>query len=850
MTALVDNTFRSIDFYRLSNNLLGKNEKDLRGVFYQLDLAKANTNTADLNQKLPEFLNEDTLIDKAIAKGIISPETYEVRRRLFDNVEGFKIWRDIGMSIGNTIKTILPNAYWMRGLVEQGQHLGYAGIEGQCKAAMSEFDTIKYTCAYCGYSETSEDRAQANKHNGKNDGLEPVVFSCEHIIELGAMFLVSGIMIGSDILKKKDRQEAYLRDLYRPNYEMACCRCNYLKADIQVNKSLVPESSTGEPTIFVGWNPIGKKFYVNTIAITKFAELVMCYDLRVKGMKGYKNMQAYLTALGTIQEAKGIIYKKTVLCVKKCVDNLNNKIILVHTNPGEIPLNYKLEIFNPLLLRICFYYKVFKKTQNIKVKEVKGGSHSKMMGGGWWESMCYLLFGKDTTFFDNSITSEYVDRYACTKMELMHTLDKLLTSSLEFEIYKNAAELSALINEQQARTLSGQSLSQTFMNILKDSRTRHIYDVTTTTQYVGSFLEQPPQINVDSSISDLNAILNKIYDALSDVSEMSITDLEKSLYIDVWNILNDYITRIHNIINFEIPDIIKIINTEESTKLLDVVKTCIMKGLFHVLSSLFNSTNALFIQKDQRDAETVYIFYEVNNVYSNIANNNHSNNIKAIYIIEFNHSLPPINAFKITQGYNNHFDIFNETPTLLTQNNQPIEAVEERALEARAGEARARATAAAARATAAAARATAAAAAAAEAAAAAAVEASEAEAADNAKAAAAAEKRNGRIYIKKSKRLEAIENARQAALRLQTLRSHSQQKSKSKKAGSNLEIKLISGIGSMLRNEVINKSKYNISTKRPKMNKKTRKNVFSLLEKRRKQTIANKHRKNKTLRKK
>jgi hypothetical protein len=70
------------------------------------------------------------------------------------------------------------------------------------------------------------------------------------------------------------------------------------------------------------------------------------------------------------------------------------------------------------------------------------------------------------------------------------------------------------------------------------------------------------------------------------------------------------------------------------------------------------------------------------------------------------------------------------------------------------------------------------------------------------------------------------------------------------KGGSNFENKLITGIGSMLRNEVTNKSKYNISTKRLKMNKKTRKNVFSLLEKRRKHTIAKKHRKNKTLRKK
>jgi hypothetical protein len=839
-----DNTFRSIDFYRLSNNLLGKNEKDLRGVFYQLELA--NANTANLNPKLAEFLDQDTLIDKAIAKGIISPETYEVRRRLFDNVEGFKIWRDIGMSIGNTIKTILPNAYWMRGLVEQGQHLGYAGIEGQCKAAMSAFEEIKYICAYCGYSETITDRTRAKKHNGKNDGLEPVVFSCEHIIELGAMFLVSGIMIGSDILKKKGSHEAYFKDLYRPNYEMACCRCNYLKADIQVNKSLVPESATGEPTIFVGWNPIGKKFYVNTIAINKFSELVMCYDLRVKGMKGYKNMQAYLTALGPT--AKDIIYKKTVLCVKKCVDNLNNKIIFVANNsdpPGVIiPDNYRLEIFNPLLLRICFYNKVFKKTQNIKVKEVKGvkgGSHSKMMGGGrsrWlWATICDINYGTETVFFDNSIQLEGKDDYACIKMELMDDLDKLLTSSLEFEIYKNASELSALFNERQERV--SRNISFEFMRIFSDSERRHNYDRETTTDYVESFLKGKQTINVNSSIPDLDVILSEIYDALS---VETITDLEKSLYIDVWNIFNDYIKRIHNIINFEIPDIIKIINTEESTKLLDVVKTCIMKGLFHVLSSLFNSTNTLFIQKHQTDAETVYIFYEVNNVYSNIANNNHSNNIKAIYIIEFNHSLPPINAFKITQGYNNHFDIFNEKPTSLTQNNQPREAVEAvEAVEAAAAAAeitRKEAEAAAVEATAAVEESREEAGSRREAA-------EEAEAADNRQA--AAEKRNGRRYIKKSKRLEAIENARQAALRLQSLRSHSGQRHN---GGSNFEIKLISGIGSMLRNEVTNKSKYNISTKRPKINKKTRKNVFSLLEKRRKQTIAKKHRKNKTLRKK
>ena len=831
-------TFPSIDFYRFNKDLLPpKNARDLRGVFYQLRLTNPNTKIIDQDQ-ISAFLNTDTLIDKAIQQRIISPETYEVRRRLFDPVEGFKIWRDIGMSVGNTIKTILPNAYWMRGLIEQGQHLGYAGIEGQCKAAMSDFQEMQYTCAYCGYMEDKKQRVLAAKNNGKNNGLEPAVFSCEHIIELGAMFLVSGIMIGTDITKTKQEVENIFRELYRSNYEMACCRCNYLKADVQVNKTIVPESSTGEPTIFVGWNPIGNKFYVNTIAIDKFSELVMSFDLRVKGMKGYKNMQAYLTALGP--NAKNIIYKKTVVCVKKCVSNLNNQIVL-NSPEGSIKANYKLHFFNPLLLRVCLYDKVFKQTQKIKVKDAKKGGHSKMTGGGrsWWlwATICDINYGTETVFFDNSIQLEGKDDYACIKMELMDDLDKLLTSSLEFEIYKNAAEYCALYNEHQAR----QPRSELFKQIFEKSYTIYMNDVDTTKDYVNSVYIKNPTFDVDSSIPDLDVILSEIYDALR---VETITDLEKSLYIDVWNIFNDYIKRIHDIINFEIPEMIVILDGEQSIKMLNVVKTCIMKGLFHVLTSLFNSTNELFIRKRQSDDrnETAYIFYEVNNVYfDKFALRDVMNSIKAIYIIEFDNrqGVQFDKRFNIDQDHNGIFAVIEETPDYLNDNQSTIVPISQidaqltKIVEAAVDSAQAGAEEAA-------------------------EEAAEAYAEAQKTAAEAAAEAQPRNSERIQERDKLRKKAAERVARLHSLRSFhcppravsSHREQKKKNGGSNLEIKLISGIGSMLRNEVTNKSKYNTSTKRPKMNKKTRKNVFSLLEKRRKQTIAKKHRKNKTLRKK
>jgi hypothetical protein len=312
-----ESKFWNVDYVRKNRLLFGKNTKTLNGVFYQLDIHD--------DEKL--ILDNDTLIDNAISKGIISAETYEVRRKLFDKVEGFKLWREIGMSIGNTVKTILPNALWIRGLVEQGQHLGYAGIEPQCKFAMPNFEEKKFSCSYCGYSETEGARtAAAPAPAGKPiDGFEPAIFSCEHIIELGAMFLITGIMIGE--AKKKDDLD-YFKELYSSNYEMACCRCNFIKSDIQVNKSIVPASEKGEPTIFVGWNPASKEFYVNTTAIREFARLVMCFDVRVNGMKGYRNMQTHLSLLSDdIEQAKKIIFNKTVKCVQTCITNLNNKIV-------------------------------------------------------------------------------------------------------------------------------------------------------------------------------------------------------------------------------------------------------------------------------------------------------------------------------------------------------------------------------------------------------------------------------------------------------------------------------------------------------------------------------------------
>ena len=107
MAQTPESKFWNVDYIRKSRNLFGKNAENLRGVFHKLGIND--------NEQL--ILNNDTLIDKAISEGIISAETYEVRRKLFDKVEGFKLWRDIGMSIGNTVKTILPNAWWIRGLV-------------------------------------------------------------------------------------------------------------------------------------------------------------------------------------------------------------------------------------------------------------------------------------------------------------------------------------------------------------------------------------------------------------------------------------------------------------------------------------------------------------------------------------------------------------------------------------------------------------------------------------------------------------------------------------------------------------------------------------------------------------
>jgi hypothetical protein len=842
MAQTPESKFWNVDYIRKSRNLFGKNAENLRGVFHKLGIND--------NEQL--ILNNDTLIDKAISEGIISAETYEVRRKLFDKVEGFKLWRDIGMSIGNTVKTILPNAWWIRGLVEQGQHLGYAGIEAQCKYAITNFEEKQFSCSYCGYSETVEQRQRTESEGHKGDGLECAIFSCEHIIELGAMFLITGIMIGE---AKNSGDLKYFQELYRSNYEMACCRCNFIKSDIQVNKSIVPASEKGEPTIFVGWNPASKEFYVNTKAITEFARLVMCFDVRVNGMKGYRNMQTYLSLLGGgggIDKAIKIIFNNTVKCVQTCVNNLNNKIVKITPSTKLSDNELKLKMFNPLVLRLCLYAKIF----NLQNKPTTGGrnsSYSNMVGGaGWWSSVMDTIcqfFEKDTKFkfFDNSIGLDK-DIYRCFKISLMGTLDDLLESSLEYQIYKNAAEYYSLSNEQRQR---GINTAVSFDGLVTKSREKFNHDITTTTNYVNLFYNVNTTIQAifpDNFESSPNGKLDDIFDKINEIlNKDSLSELETSLYIDVWNILNDYITRIYKIINFDIIDIIDSLQSHPDINrirnLLNVVKTCLMKGLYHVLFSLFKYTGELFIRKKTHANGFYYIFYEVNNVYFGV--NTQNNKIKAIYIIEFDTSIfVDVNnrhdCLKITEVADitvkvTYFD--NDPVPGLTQNNLVINPASSTA------EAVAAAEAAAAAATAAAAGAEAAEA--------------EADAIGEAARAAASEPIAARTRAKTKAAAAAAAAAVKAAARVQVLfapaitraktardeRAAARAAARAAIGGSNVGNNFIYGIPSKIRNMKNSKSLYKIS--------KTRSTLFDKSKlKRKMRSMKLKPRKNRTLRKK
>jgi hypothetical protein len=839
MAQTPESKFWDVDYIRKSKNLFGKNAANLRGVFHKLGI----------NDKGEIILNNDTLIDKAISEGIISAETYEVRRKLFDKVEGFKLWRDIGMSIGNTVKTILPNAWWIRGLVEQGQHLGYAGIEAQCKYAMTDFDIKQFSCSYCGYSETDTDRIAAAA--GKPiDGFEPAIFSCEHIIELGAMFLITGIMIGE---AKNQDDLKYFQQLYRSNYEMACCRCNFIKSDIQVNKSIVPASEKGEPTIFVGWNPASKEFYVNTKAITEFARLVMCFDVRVNGMKGYRNMQTYLSLLsggGGIDQAKKIIFNNTVKCVQTCVNNLNNKIVKSTPATKLLDNELKLKMFNPLVLRLCLYAKIF----NLQNKPKTGGrnsSYSNMVGGaGWWlrmrDKICEFL-GTKLKFFDNSIELDN-DSYRCYKIRLMGTLDYLLESSLEYEIYKNAAEYYALLNEQEQR---GPNPAGLFDGLVTESKKKFTDDIVTTTDYVDLFYLETTTIRSifpDNFESSPNGELDVIFDKINEfLNKDSLSELETSLYIDVWTILNDYITRIYKIINFDIIDIIDRLKSDPQgnriRNLLNVVKTCLMKGLAHVLFSLFKYTGDLFIRKKTYESGFYYIFYEVNNVY--FSDNTQKNKIKAIYIIEFDSTIfidvnKRHDCLKITEVADitvKVTDFDNDPVPGLTQNNLVINPAPAQPPTATATAA---AAAAAARATAAAASATIA------------TERATIAASDATAAASASEPIAARTRAKTKAAAAAAEAAAAAAARVQfapaittakTARDERAAARSAKRGGSNVGNNFIYGIPSKIRNMKISKSLYKIS--------KTRSTLFDKSKLKRKiQSMKLKPRKKRTLRKK
>ena len=864
--------FWDIDYIRLIHDALGENHVLLKTHVYN-KLLKNNKDDPTYDKTI---LTDDKIIESAISNNLISPQVYEIRRRIFDNQEGFKIWRELGMSISNTIKSLLVGKVWTRSIIEQGKNLGYAGIEAQCQAGMTKYPQLRTTCEYCGYTEN--DKKDKRTYDDKSDGREHAIFSCEHVLEVGLLWLFMGISFKSPKLDK------YVKELYQSNYRMSCCRCNFIKADIQVNKSIVPESTTGEPTIFVGWNPVKKQFYVNMKAINEFARLVMCFSMRTTGAsgKGHKHIIDHLSTLGTtVSEASVKIVKNTTICVKECVQRMNTLIFdsvdSIRDSDTDKQVIKKKRLFNPCVARLSAYSTVYDLIENKKdgEKGQKGGGTEKEIqthAKAILSNISKEQGDRPPKLFDNSLQS-VSDKYLNLKLRFMLTLDNLLEESLEYQIYRDFADFAAVSSE-----IKDQAGNENLSNLYEKYQDKMTNNIETTTDYVGQIFDHTNRII--SNISDYQHEIKELEKIMIDISYIQNNDSlsndeKKSLHIDIWNILNDYITRIYTIYD----DIIRIglimsQSNEAAIKLLKVVRFCIGKGLCCILYNLAMYTGNLFIEEcmigdDYNNMS--YIFYDVNTLTTTLGSETDMTlavysqymcleqiNIKPIFNISINTTLSgsvdgfPIIISKVTpikNGFssdlyktattniNNDFTIKFYTPqqqgivsqatTSVTSwftkkvfgkkddvvEDKPSEAdilrYEESALSA--------------------------------------LKYAE-DSAEEAKIDAINQDitldeikisnehnsrlhRSGRSYNKTTKKFELA---------------------KPKKGGSNVVNNIITGISSIIRNEV--KSKYKISKKRPNINKKTRKNLFSLLDKsklkRKMQSMKLKPRKMRTRRKK
>ena len=838
-----------IDYHRLTQGYLGDNQVKLKSEVY--------------DKLVPDrtYLYDDRMLDTAIENELVSPQIYEIRRKLLDPSEGFKLWRELGMSISNTIKSVLNGTVWTRSIIEQGKNLGYASIEGQCAAGMTTYETVKKTCEYCDYSEDENTLKRRNvtiTFDQKNDETRKnVIFSCEHVLEVGLLWLLLGI---SFPVSEQDFKK-YVQTLYQYNYRMACCRCNFIKADIQVNKSIVPDSPSGEPTIFVGWNPVKKRFYVNMTAVNEFAKLVMCFSMRTTGAagKGHKHILDHLSRTSkNVADGIAQIAKRTAACVNKCVRGMNTMIFELK----DYQENDKNRLmFNPSVVRLAAYKTVY----DIKIPKELTPNANGVSGGGkkdiyvqWLRKQVTALteiIGSTVNerMFDNSIktvSDTTVDDQRRNKVRFMFLLNELLEKSIEFEVYTNIANVYSLYNSSglnkngdgdKPYTRSIAQLRTVANGTVDKYKSTVIDDINDTESYVNSAFSDTKLINelkkyIRHNVQNLSSVLGSIGSNLA-------SDDKLSLYIDIWNILNEHITRTHKIF-------LELIKIEKDTKfhsyieegqypadtfknLLKVVRFCIGKGLCIILDNINRHCPDL-VEYNELDDTFNFLFYELDSLIDvNVQPDDFRQYSQAI--LTANQHIKPIFGIYINSkgnltGADHEFPILIlELPTRININkaitkqvrwntnpyirNQPTQ---ERAVS---------------------------------------VPEHDEEMIKETNMENNVAKRDANDAIASGG--ENVVNTYNQTLQNMLVRKLADSRKGSwfkifnrNGGGSNFEIKLISGIGSMLRNEVTNKSKYNISTKRPKMNKKTRKNVFSLLEKRRKQTIAKKHRKNKTLRKK
>jgi hypothetical protein len=849
-----------IDYHRLTQGYLGDNEVKLKSEVYK-KLVPDRT-----------YLYDDRMLDTAIENELVSPQIYEIRRKLLDPSEGFKLWRELGMSISNTIKSVLNGTVWTRSIIEQGKNLGYASIEGQCAAGMTTYETVKKTCEYCDYSEdenTLKRRKVTITFDQKNDETRKnVIFSCEHVLEVGLLWLLLGI---SFPVSEQDFKK-YVQTLYQYNYRMACCRCNFIKADIQVNKSIVPDSPSGEPTIFVGWNPVKKRFYVNMTAVNEFAKLVMCFSMRTTGAagKGHKHILDHLSRTSkNVADGIAQIAKRTAACVNKCVRGMNTMIFELK----DYQENDKNRLmFNPSVVRLAAYKTVY----DIKIPKELTPNANGVSGGGkkdiyvqWLRKQVTALteiIGSTVNerMFDNSImtvSDTTVDDQRRNKVRFMFLLNELLEKSIEFEVYTNIANVYSLYNSSglnkngdgdKPYTRSIAQLRTVDEGTVNNYKEKVIKDITDTGSYVNSAVTDLKPIKelekyIRHNVQNLSSVLGSIGSNLA-------SDDKLSLYIDIWNILNEHITRTHKIF-------LELIKIEKDTdfdhyiqggqnpadrfkKLLKVVRFCIGKGLCIILDNINRHCPDLVEYNRFSDNEFNFLFYELDSL---IDVDDQTNDFRQYSqaILGANQHIKPIFGIYINSNGNlmsEQDDVFPililELPTDITNTNInkakikhvrwteqtyiPDERIQGTAVNSvpennaemikEMNDAKRHAN----------------------------YATTDANTATRSDGENVVNRYNSDLQGILLSKLKKLRKSRDFLKKLSNITG----------GGSNLEIKLISGIGSMLRNEVTNKSKYNISTKRPKMNKKTRKNVFSLLEKRRKQTIAKKHRKNKTLRKK